>query len=223
MRKHRLFNFLMILMLCLGSFGGLAGSSSAAGPQAEEPTSDFVVARIYFADRAELDMLASQLDVWEVNHAEGYLVAMLSTERYDQLSQAGYILEIDQAKTDQANQPLVPLPGQGPDQIPGYPCYRTVEENYLDMPAMEANYPDLVDLTDIGDSWEKVQDNGNGYDMLMLRLTNENLPVKYGRFFLMASTHARELVTTETAMRMAEYLLSQVWHRPRHHLDAGLF
>ena len=36
MRKHRLFNFLMILVLCLGSFGGLAGSSSAAGPQAED-------------------------------------------------------------------------------------------------------------------------------------------------------------------------------------------
>ena len=210
MLKHRLFNFLMILVLCLGPFGSLTGSTLAAASQAETPNSEFVVARVYFNDRAELDLLASQLDIWEVNHTEGYLIAMLSSERYDQLSQAGYKLEIDQVKTDQIHQPLVPVLGQGPDSIPGFPCYRTVEENYQDMADMVANYPNLVDLTDIGDSWDKVTSGGPaGYDMLMLRLTNKSLPDKYGRFFLMASTHARELVTTETAMRMAEYLISQ--------------
>jgi hypothetical protein len=177
MHKHRLFNFLMILVLCLGSFGSLTGSTPAAASQAETPNSEFVVARVYFDDRAGLDLLASQLDVWEVNHAEGYLVAMMSSERFDQLSQAGFRLEIDQVKTDQIHQPLVPLMGQGPDQIPGYPCYRTVEENYQDMADMETAYPDLVELTDIGDSWDKVTSGGPvGYDMLMLRLTSRACP-----------------------------------------------
>ena len=168
-------------------------------------------------------MLASQLDIWEVNHAEGYLVAMLSSERYDQLSQAGYTLEIDQAKTDQVNQPLVPLPGQGPDQIPGYPCYRTVEENYLDMEEMETNYPGLVDLTDIGDSWDKVTGGGPaGYDMLMLRLTNESLPVQI-RPFLLDGLHACPRAGHHRDRHAHGRIHAQpIRRRPRHHLDAGL-
>lgn len=37
-----------------------------------------IVARVYFADLDDLNRLGGWLDVWEVNHAAGYLVAMLS-------------------------------------------------------------------------------------------------------------------------------------------------
>ena len=74
----------------------------------------------------------------------------LSPEHYATLEAAGYRLEIDDEKTAAINQPLIPLPGQGPDSIPGFPCYRTVEETYASIwdleqalekvkaPAMEA-------------------------------------------------------------------------------------
>jgi len=48
--------------------------------------------------------------------------------QYDLLAQAGYRLEIDEARTAELYQPRQALPGQGIDTIPGYPCYRTVEE-----------------------------------------------------------------------------------------------
>ena len=210
MQKHRLFNILMIVVLCLSTFGSLSISKpvAASQTQAETPNSEFIVVRVYFSDRADLDSLASQLDIWEVNHTDGYLVAMVTTGRFDLLSQQGYRVEIDQAKTDQIHQPLVPIIGQT-DGIPNFPCYRTVEENYASMDEIAATYPGLVDKTDIGDSWDKATDGGPaGYDMWMMRLTNESRTEKYGRFFLMASTHARELVTTETAMRLMEHLLS---------------
>src|SRR4030067_1948265 len=126
MRTQRIFSLLMIIILCLGSFGSL--SAPALASEAEAVNSQFVVARVYFNDRAGLDTLAARLDIWEVNHAEGYLVATLTEENVQQLIQTGYRVEIDQVKTDQIHQPLVPLLGQGPDSIPGYPGYRTVEE-----------------------------------------------------------------------------------------------
>ena len=206
MRTQRIFNLLMIIILCLGSFGSL--SAPALASEAEAVNSQFVVARVYFNDRAGLDTLAARLDIWEVNHAEGYLVATLTEENVQQLIQAGYRVEIDQVKTDQIHQPLVPLLGQGPDSIPGYPCYRTVEETATTLVDLAAQYPDMTELFDIGDSWEKVQNIANGYDLTAMRITNENIPGPKPIFFLVAEIHAREYPTAEMATRFIEYLLT---------------
>ena len=138
-------------------------------------------------------------------------VAMLSAELYTALKEAGYQIVIDQAKTNLLNQPLSPLPGQETDSIPGYPCYRTVEEDYSSMQDIATNYPNLAELIDIGDSWDKITDGGPvGYDIYALRLTNENFGIIDNKptFFLMAEIHAREYVTAETAMRFAEHLVT---------------
>ena len=50
--------------------------------------------------------------------------------------------------------------------IPGYACYRTVEETESAMYDLEAAHPALVTLIDIGDSWEKSEAGGApGYDI----------------------------------------------------------
>jgi carboxypeptidase T len=184
--------------------------STQAGASASQAAPDRpVVARVYFSDRADLDQLANRLDIWEVNHAAGYLLALLSPTEYERLAQAGYQLEIDPARTAEANQPLERLPGQGPDSFPGYPCYRTVEEDYADMQALADANPGLASWIDIGNSWEKETANGlPGYDIYALKLTNTAIPDPKPTFFLMAEIHARELVTAETAARFAEYLIA---------------
>ncbi len=167
-----------------------------------------VVGRIYYADKADLDRLAAVLDIWEVNRVEGYALALLSPERYAALIGAGYRIEIDPVQTDTLLAPRQMAPGQITG-IPGYPCYRTVEETYDSMAALAAAHPGLATWTDIGDSWDKVTPGGPvGYDLYELTLTNQAIPGPKPRFFLMAAIHAREYTTAELAARYVEQLIA---------------
>ena len=201
--KFRWFYGLIVLtLLTTGLSTALGLDLSAAAAQDAHPMADYVIARVYYTSRSNLDQLAAFLDVWEVNHSEGYLVALLSPSNVAQLEHSGYQLVIDQAQTALLTQQL--------ETIPDYPCYRTVEETYTTISTLAIDYPQLAELIDIGDSWEKVTPDGpEGYDMYALRLTNEEMGVIDDKptFFLMAEIHAREYVTAETATRFAEHLL----------------
>jgi len=197
---------------------GLA-SSAAASPvsastlqqQTEQPLLQRLVTKVYFTSREDLNTLASHYDILEVNHEQGFVFILLSIEEYNSLQQAGYLLEVDDAKTKLLTHPRIALLGQGPDSIPGYPCYRTVEETYTDMQGIVTMHPNLAQIFDIGDSWTRISYGfPNGYDLLALRLSNENFGNMSDKptFFLMAEIHAREYVTAETAMRYAELLTS---------------
>jgi carboxypeptidase T len=182
-----------------------------------QPLTESVVARLYYTSQADLNALAARYDILEVNHDQGYVLVVLAPDAYASLQQAGYRLEVDEGKTQLLNQPLVALPGQGSDSIPGYPCYRTVEETYQSMQDIVANHPDMAEIFDIGDSWTRTQLGlPNGYDVLALRLSNKNFGNLNTKptFFLMAEIHARELTTAETAMRFAEYLINNYGTNP---------
>lgn len=166
-----------------------------------------VVARVFFADFADLNQLATSLDIWEVNHDLDYLVALLPSERYQGLIQAGYKVEIDIHKTSQLHKQKQTIPNQS-SGIPGYPCYRTVEETYTDLSQLALDNPTLASWIDIGDSWEKTTPGGHsGYDLFSLVLTNVDIPEPKPRFYLIAAMHAREYATAELATRFAEYLV----------------
>ena len=181
--------------------GGSIPSQQPDGP---------VVARLPFSEGADLQALAARLDIWEVHHDQGYLVALLSPQEYAQFLQSGRPIQIDQKKTSlvrQASSQTYPDQAQG---IPGYDCYRTVEETYADLSALAAAHPQIAQWQDIGDSWEKATSGGkDGYDLRVLVLTNTANPAPKPAFFLMAAIHAREYVTAETATRFAEYLVDQ--------------
>ena len=92
--------------------------------------------------------------------------------------------------------------------IPGYPCYRTVEETYASAAQIVADHPNLAAWIDIGDSWEKTQPGGlPGYDLMVLRLTNAATPGPKPKLFAMTAIHAREYATAELNTRFAEHLV----------------
>jgi len=186
--------------------GAVSAPGEGPAPPAP-PVQGAVVARVFFGDLADLDRLAHVLDVWEVVHEEGCLVALLQPGQLDALRQAGYRVEVDQARTVLIGRPLQFLQGQAAG-IPGYPCYRTVEEIHADLAGLAAAHPTLATWVDVGDSWEKAVGGGPGYDLHALVLTSSAVPGPKPRFLLMAAIHARELSTAELAARFAEHLVA---------------
>ncbi len=166
---------------------------SALPVEANSPDGDRIV-HITFASAEELAALTARLDVWEVhrdaqNPETGYVVAYTSTTDDAWLTSAGF------AFTES------PLNLALPDTIPGFPCYRTVDEIYAQLDQWAAAYPDFTQLFSIGQSYE-------GRPLRVMRLTNEatgtsNKPT----FFLVANIHGRELITPETALVFMQYLL----------------
>ncbi len=198
---------LLALLLPLGT----AAQTSAPPSLPKAP----FVARIAFRGPSRLAELNAELDVWEVHPDRGYLLAAITPRQAVDLQARGYALQADTAKTALLNHPPEEIPYQT-SGIPGYPCYRTVEETYADLSALAAAHPDLAQWLDIGNSWEKTQPGGSaGYDIHALVLTNQNIPGPKPRFFLMAAIHARELTTAETATRFAEYLVNNYGSDPQ--------
>lgn len=160
------------------------------------------VVRVWYSDRASLTRLTSQRAPWAVQHSEGYVVVQIDDRAdYQQLLDDGFKVQVD-ADLSQ----LLRNPG-ALRSIPGFACYRTVEETHADLNQLAIDFPNLAQVIDIGDSWEKVQDAGAGYDLLLLKLTNSAIAEPKPRLFIMASMHARELTPAETATRFAEQLL----------------
>jgi carboxypeptidase T len=172
-------------------------------------TNTFWVVRAYYQDQQMVNDLASWLEPWEVHHVQGYIVVGVDKEQYDRLLDAGFRLEIDPLLTAQMNQPHLALPGQT-SGIPGYPCYRTVEETLAEIDSIVAAYPTLASKIDIGDSWDKTEPGApSGYDLVVLKLTNSAVPMPKPKAFIMGSIHAREYAPAELATRFALQLVSQ--------------
>ncbi|MCX6047240.1 MAG: M14 family zinc carboxypeptidase [Chloroflexi bacterium] len=177
------------------------------------PTNEPIVARVYVADQTDINQLAATVDVWEVHHnadlAQQYVVAQLSAAQQIDLRARGYRLEIDAAKTALLTQPP-PANAAQTSGIPGYSCYRTVEETYAAMQKLAVDHPNLASWMDIGDSWEKTIPGGKpGYDLNVLVLTNKAKAGPKPKFLLMAAIHAREYTTAELAARFAEELVAK--------------
>jgi hypothetical protein len=181
----------------------LPQAAAAQTPAPEQP----IPARIYVDAWEEVNALAARYDVWQVSRDGRSLVAGLRAGEIDALRAAGYRVEPEPG--------LLPAPPAltgstaASGGIPGYTCYRTVEETYADLSALAASHPHLAEWVDIGDSWDKTQPSGSpGYDLHALVLTNEAQPGPKFAFALMAAIHAREYVTAEGAARFAERLVA---------------
>ncbi len=221
MLKRTVLSMLLLAALTLAVGGQLTTAVSPIAaqsdtPQAEEtPTAEslfatyeVIVVRAYYNDRAMLDRLAAWNEPWEVNQAEGYAIVEVTAAEFEFLRAEGYRPEVEPKLTALLNQPLVNLPGQI-SGIPGYPCYRTVEETFATAQAIVASYPQLATWIDVGDSWEKLTPGGlPGYDMMVLKLTNAAIPGPKPAVFIMGAIHAREYTTAELVTRFAEYLVS---------------
>jgi hypothetical protein len=184
-------------------------SSDLARAEDDQPVPpaqlDFV--RVYYADPDQRNklLLSFQAQLLETNDEDGYHVMQLIPPEIDRLKNAGFHVQADpewhpQPPPDSASQAQA-------SGIPGYPCYRTVEETFAAAQQIALDHPHLAAWQDIGDSWEKTAGLG-GHDLWALRLTNQNVPGPKPVLLLNAALHAREYATAELVTRFAEGLVA---------------
>ena len=215
--RFAMIGFLLTITMLMWPNRALAQMSTQAQPTAaggETP----VVARVTFENTDQLNRLAADLDIWEVDHEDGSFVALLSADQHERLVDSGLqVAVLPEPTAEVINAPVRAqwLRSASVGQTGGgisddYPCYRTVEGTYADLADLAAAHPDLASWNDIGDSWDRKTPGGAaGYDINALVLTNRAVPGPKPRLAVMAAIHAREYTTAELATRFAEHLVAQ--------------
>ncbi len=195
-KKPVLILVLAVALLSTGLVPALGQSGLPASPTVLDGQA---VVRVYFPDRAMGDSLfvAFESFVQETDYQAGYHIMVVTQAELDRLAVLGLRVEAD---------PTWVAPQGGIATIPGYSCYRTVEEGYAAAEALVAAHPTLASWLDVGNSWLKTQLSG-GYDIRVLKITNSAIGGDKPDLFITASIHAREYTPAETATRFAEYLL----------------
>lgn len=159
---------------------------------------------ITFTSQTDLQTLGRDYDVWEVDHTQQRVLAALTPDDAAWLA-ATHTLELAPDQSPLAPAPIFAAQASG---IPGYACYRTVDETFATHDQLALDYPNLVQMLDIGESWDRMQMGAPAGDALrVLILTNQHISGPKFRFFLMGAIHAREYTTSELALRFAETLL----------------
>ena len=182
-------------------------------PLPTDPTNRVV--RVFFEDIQTAYRLAAAFEPMETHYDQGYLVLHLDAEEYEKVralaDSLGLQIETDEALSrhyeERAREVASGEPGPMTRTISGFPCYRTVEETFAAAQALVAARPDLATWIDIGDSWDKSQALG-GYDLMVLKLTNNAIAGPKPKLVATTAIHAREYTTAELATRFAEYLVN---------------
>lgn len=175
--------------------------------------SDMQIVRAYYDDVAAIETAAEYFDMLETewNKDEKFILVDTTFATRDILQKAGFTLIVDDAMTQRLQsetQFAQSRAAEALQTIPGYACYRTVEGTFTSASSLASTYPDLAEWIDIGDTWRKANNQG-GYDMQVLRITNEtNGLTNKPPVFIMSSIHAREYMPAEINTRFAERLLS---------------
>jgi len=200
------YTFFGILSLLLGLRAVEADSFawSLLGPPAEQGS---WVVEVSVESRDALQRLTDTVEPWAVYPEKGLAIARVDAEQWRELVASGFRVGIDIGRTLRLEQPRAPLPGQQAG-IPGFPCYRTVEESYASAEALVAARPDLVQWRDIGDSWLRTQNADRGFDLRVLRLRAGSDVGPRPVLLAFGGIHAREYATAELALRFGETLVA---------------
>jgi hypothetical protein len=160
------------------------------------------VYRVHFNSQDRLAELAAIHDIWEVNRDSGYAVMALPARDVLLMRSQGFRLELELEQMQSMT--------SGP---PGHGCYRDVAGLEARLQELGVAHPGLTELMDYGDSWRKLQ-GLSGHDLWAVKITNGVVEQAKPRLLLMANIHGRELVTPETALYFAEYLLENYGQDP---------
>jgi hypothetical protein len=181
------------------------GASARDDPVA--PPAQATVVRVYYTNSGEKNklLISFKAQLLETNYEDGYHLMQLTEREAQQLSRAGFRVQADPGYRPPPS-PIELGAADQPGGIPGYPCYRTVEETVSSAQRIAQDYPRLAVWEDIGDSWEKTAGMG-GHDIGVLRLTNRDIPGPKPSLLLIAALHGREYATAELVTRFAETLV----------------
>lgn len=177
-----------------------------------------LIARINVRSQQELERLvALGLDLLETREGDDLFI-LTSPAEVRRLSGQGWRISVDEKQT-------ALLRGQRPDlrqsraqtSEPGASQVgaASFRGGYLTVPEMRtflddraAQHPDLAEVFVYGSSWERLnRGSAAGHDLFGIKLTNKLRPGPKPTFFLMAAIHARELSTSELALRFVDHLL----------------
>ena len=124
---------------------GSAGSASLPATVDEALALGYqrLVVRVAVADAGDVAAIASWAEPWEVDLEAGFLIIDVDELGYLRLLDEGFEVSLDAKKTVRANTVFEPLPDQT-EGIPGFPCYRTVEETLAAAPRWRTPIPLLA-------------------------------------------------------------------------------
>jgi carboxypeptidase T len=194
-----------------------AENNLSSAEQAAFDQNELVISRVQFPDAATGRKVAISHEPIEIDYKAGYLLTDLDRQEFAKLRELelsfNIAVSVDNKLTSQQSSLLRRIDQQGlpnlsTQSISGFACYRTVEETFTTAQNIVANYPNLASWTDVGNTWQKTRNAANGYDMRVLKLTNNSTTGTKPKTFIISAIHAREYATAELATRFAEYLVS---------------
>ena len=187
---------------------GIPDSPAQAQRQTQEAVSYW---RVYVGGPADAEYLQnSGYDLLEAA-GDGYLFVLGEQSVAVSLRQAGFRVELDRSLD-----PLAPIGDQGGGGVAArafFGGYRSVSDHYDHLTTVAATYPGLATVVDYGNSWNLINGQPGGHDLMAICLTNKqagdcalNPNSTKPRTVIMAAIHARELQTSELAWRLIDDL-----------------
>jgi carboxypeptidase T len=192
--------------------------------QLQEESSNENFYKAYFPDlpTARKAAITFHNQLMEARYSDGYLVLELSPRELAALSAFGFRFEPATEFLQQRNEFLAHMQDLaqqrafsgaaevsrefGVASIPRFSCYETVEETFAAAQGFAVTYPNLAVWIDAGDSWEKTRGLG-GWDIFVLKLTNQSITGDKPKLFVNSAIHAREYTTAPLNLAFARWLL----------------
>jgi len=175
-------------------------------------TTDRWLIKVHHQDQQQLQLLNERFDHYTLEQAEQIVKLEVSGAELSWLRANGFVVHINTAASARLQQALAENQRSAFQQrgggIAGFSCYRTVEETFTTAMDLVNQYPQLASWTDVGDSWIKTQHPAAGYDLMVLRLTNQAITTDKPPLFISSGVHAREYTHAELVTRFAESLLA---------------
>jgi len=188
----------------------LVGFALAHAAHAE----DWVV-EAHYQDRVALQRAASRFEHVIVDRERQVLRVDTNENGIAALQAAGLDVRIDAAATAKlrafySKAREAAARGAGLNGIPGYECFRTVDETYQTMDDLASAHPEIAAIDELGPSWKRTQNPDDGFMMRAMRITNFDTLAgdpERPRMAVYFSIHAREYTPAEIGTRFAEWLV----------------
>ncbi|PIQ26023.1 hypothetical protein COW36_02550 [bacterium (Candidatus Blackallbacteria) CG17_big_fil_post_rev_8_21_14_2_50_48_46] len=186
----------------LGQFnsGAPAQLGRFAAPQANLPKQ---VVEIRWQNQNQIvNAAAAGIDLFGAKPKQRVAKARVSLQEIESLKAQGLqILQVREPGMDVRGG----LPG-------GYMTYAQMVEK---LKAYAAQYPNLVTIEDVGDTWLKTQGKAPQHDIWSISVTNKQNRAPKPTLMLTAGVHSRELAPVEIVMKLVDELLSKYGKDPQ--------